>query len=155
MDAERVALTIKVTAGVFALIGAYFYLTQPAYDYGPPRWRRWLSRYLMSRAETEARRDPSLQADNSPATTTPQTSNNGIAMPATDSNALLRAKAEALAAMVHAGKIGETEGIRLVFGVAPSSSNPRYLAARAALKEELDRLAPPKFRPLDEQRRPA
>lgn len=52
-----------------------------------------------------------------------------------DSNELLlRAKAEALAALVLAGKVGETEGIKRVYGVAPSSSNPRYLAARDALK---------------------
>jgi energy-coupling factor transporter transmembrane protein EcfT len=88
----------------------------------------------------------------SPATTKQQNSNNGIAMPATERNALLlQAKAEALAAMVKAQKIGETDGIKLVFGVSPSSSNLRYIAARAALKEELAKLDPPKFRMTPEQ----
>lgn len=92
--------------------------------------------------------------ENSPATTTPQNSNNGIATPATVSNELLlQAKAEALAAMVKAGKIGETEGIKLVFGVAPSSSNPRYQAARAALKTELERLTNPYPNMTPEQKR--
>lgn len=86
-----------------------------------------------------------------PATTTPAISNNGVAMPATDSNDLLLGQARALAAMVKAGKIGETEGIKLIFGVSPSSTNPRYIAARAALKEELAKLEPPKFRMTPEQ----
>ncbi len=77
----------------------------------------------------------------SPATTTPQNSNNGIAITATERNdLLLQAKAEALAAMVLAGKIGETDGIKIVFGVSPSSSNPRYQAARSALKAAMERL---------------
>lgn len=86
-----------------------------------------------------------------PATTT-TTPANVIATPATDNNALLlRAKAEALAALVLAGKVGETEGIKLVYGVGPSSSNPRYLEAREALKAAMVKQAPdppPKFRPL-------
>lgn len=90
--------------------------------------------------------------EESPATTTQQNGNNGIAMPTTSNNALLlQAKAEALATMVKAGKVGETEGIKLVFGVAASSSNPRYIAARAALKEELAKLEPQKFRRTPEQ----
>lgn len=93
-------------------------------------------------------------ARESPATTTPQNSNNGVATPATSNNALLlQAKAEALAAMVKAQKIGETDGIKIVFGVSPSSSNPRYIAIRAALKEELAKLDPPKFRMSPEQER--
>lgn len=92
-------------------------------------------------------------SDESPATTTPQNDNNGIAITQNDCNALLlQAKAEALAALVKAEKVGETEGIKLVFGVTPSSSNPRYLAARAALKEALTKLDPPKFHLTPEQR---
>lgn len=80
-------------------------------------------------------------------TTSPQNNNNAIATPATDSNALLlQQRAADLAIMVKAGKVGETEGIKLFFGVSPSSSNPRYIAARAALKAELTKLDPPKFR---------
>jgi hypothetical protein len=155
MDVQRVGQAFWASVIVFTLIGVYFYLTQPAYDYGPPRWRRWLTRYIMSHDETLRRREQRLHADETAATTTQQNADNGVATPQNDSNALLRAKAEALAAMVKAGKIGETEGIRIVFGVAPSSSNPRYLAARAALKSELERLSPPKYRALDEQKRPA
>lgn len=74
-------------------------------------------------------------------TTTPATSNNRIAMPQNGSNELLlRAKAESLAAMIHAGKIGQTEGIKLIFGVGPSSTNPRYQAARDATVAALQRL---------------
>lgn len=88
--------------------------------------------------------DHIVDTSNMVAATTTATPTNPIATPQPDSNALLlRNKAEALAALVHAGKVGETEGIKLVFGCAPSSSNPRYLAARAALKEELAKLQPP------------
>lgn len=52
---------------------------------------------------------------------------------------LLATKAETLAALVLAGKVTETDGIKIVYGVGPSSSNPRYLAARAALKAALER----------------
>lgn len=59
----------------------------------------------------------------------------GVAMPQNASNALLlQAKAEALAAMVKAGKVGETEGIKIVFGLTASSTNPKYAEARDALK---------------------
>lgn len=97
-------------------------------------------------------------ADNSIATTTPQNSNNRVATPQNASNdLLLQAKAEALAAMVKAGKIGETDGIKMVFGVSPSSSNPRYQAARAALKAELAKLERfhPARTPDQDQRREA
>lgn len=63
-----------------------------------------------------------------------------IATPATDNNALLlQAKAEALAALVEAGAVTETKGLQLVFNVRPSSTNPRYLAARDALHAELEK----------------
>lgn len=61
-----------------------------------------------------------------------------IAIQQNERNALLlQAKAEALAAMVEAGAITETKGLQIVFGVRPSSTNPRYLEARAALHAEL------------------
>lgn len=82
-------------------------------------------------------------------TTTATSQQQCIAMGTTDSNALLlQAKAEALAAMVKAGAVGETKGLQIVFGVKPSSTNPRYLAARDALKNELVKLDKPRFRPL-------
>lgn len=76
-----------------------------------------------------------------------QNNNNAIATPATDDNALLfQQRAADLALAVRAKKIGETAGIKLYFGVSPSSTNPRYIAARAALKVELAKLDPPKYR---------
>jgi len=87
----------------------------------------------------------------SSATTTPQPATTALQSGATDSNALLQGQARALAAMVKAGKIGETDGIKMVFGVSASSTNPRYQAARAALKEELAKLEPAKFRRSPEQ----
>lgn len=78
-----------------------------------------------------------------PATTTPQPATTALQSDATNSNELLLGQARALAAMVKANKIGETEGIKIVFGVSPSSTNPRYQAARAALKAELERLNDP------------
>ena len=61
-----------------------------------------------------------------------------------DSNALLfRGMAIALALMVKAGRVGETNGLHDVFHVKPSSTSPRYQAAREALKAELARLDPP------------
>src|SRR5260221_12459979 len=83
----------------------------------------------------------------SPATTTPATSNNALQSVALSSNDLLLGPARALATMAGAGKVGQTEGIKLVFGVSPSPTNPRYIAARAALKNELPRLeSPARFR---------
>lgn len=77
-----------------------------------------------------------------PATTTAQPATSALQSPAIDRNGLLlEGQARALATMVKAGKIGETEGIKIVFGISPSSTNARYLAARAALKAELDRLS--------------
>ena len=88
-----------------------------------------------------------------PATTMPRNDNDGTTMDTTEYNALLfAAKADALAAMVHAGKVGETEGIKIVFGVGPSSTNKTYQAAREMLKARLARLAPDKFRLTAEQK---
>ena len=151
-EAQRTGQAVWVTILVFSLIGLYFYLSQPEYDGGPTRWQRWRARYLMSRTETDHRTEPPLHEDNSTATTTPATSNNGVATPQLDSNALLRVQAVALAKMISAGKVGETEGIRIVFGCAPSSSNPKYIAARAVLKAELAKLNGPEYRPLDDKK---
>jgi hypothetical protein len=85
--------------------------------------------------------------DVAPTATKQQNNNNAIATPATDDNALLfQQRARDLALAVHAKKIGETAGIKLYFGVSPSSTSPAYIAARAALKVELAKLDPPKFR---------
>lgn len=90
-----------------------------------------------------------------PGSATPETERNGIAIDNNERNALLFAgRAEALAAMVHAGKVGETEGIKIVYGCAPSSTGKTYLAARELLKARLARLAPEKYRELDEDLQP-
>lgn len=86
-----------------------------------------------------------------PPATTLQNNNNGVAMPATDNNDLLLA--EKLAIMVREGKIGETAGIKLFFGVSPSSTSPRYIAARAALKAAQAKLNNPYPRMTPEQQR--
>lgn len=97
-------------------------------------------RYIIVK---EADEGDDEEDDFAPAATTATTQQQPIAMPQNDSNALLlHAKAEALAAMVKAGKIGETDGIKTVFGEKPSSTNPRYLAARDALKQALAELEP-------------
>jgi hypothetical protein len=87
-----------------------------------------------------------------PQTTTATMEPQGIAIDDNERNALLFAgKSDALAAMVHAGKIGETEGIKIVYGVGPSSTNKTYQAAREMLKARLARLQPEKFRLSPEQ----
>jgi hypothetical protein len=74
------------------------------------------------------------------AATIATTQQQSIAIQQNERNALLlQAKAEALAAMVEEGIITETKGLQIVFGVRPSSTNPRYLAARAALHAELEK----------------
>jgi hypothetical protein len=98
---------------------------------------------IMSSVRGRRTQDRSVAVDNSLATTSQQNNNNGIATSQPDDNVLLQVRAADLAKMVHAGKIGETEGIRLIFGCAPSSSNPKYITARAALKVELDKLVNP------------
>lgn len=99
-------------------------------------WDRLMSRAGAEDADQNSNEDRAF----SPATTTPATSNNALQSNATYSNGLLDGQARALAAMVQAGKVGETDGIKIVFGVSPSSTNARYQAARAALKAELERL---------------
>lgn len=77
----------------------------------------------------------------------PQQNNNATTIDCndeSDDNALLlRNEATALAKLVKAGIVGETKGLQIVFDVKPSSTSPRYLAAREALKAELARLDPP------------
>jgi hypothetical protein len=119
----------------------YFYLTNVEYDNGPTRLARWRAAFVMSRdRRAAAMKNNNGDRENPPTTTTPATSNNALQSDATQSNTLLAGQARALAALVKAGKVGETEGIKIVFGVSPSSTNARYQAVRAALKAELDRL---------------
>jgi hypothetical protein len=130
-----------VGMGFGAVVLILHYLTSVQVDYGPMRYQRWHAAFVMSRERRAAHHEKSNEESAfSPATTTPQNSNNALQSDATQSNMLLLGQARALAAMVKAGKIGETEGIKLVFGVSPSSTNARYQAARAALKAELERL---------------
>lgn len=111
-------------------------------------WRYFpaLMEYLTSsRGGGEDLEEAAIEPE-TPATTTPQNDNNGIAITATETNALLFAeRANVLAAMVQAGKVGETEGIKIVFGVGPSSSNKTYQAAREMLKARLARMQPEKY----------
>jgi hypothetical protein len=54
MDAARVSQAFWASAIVFTLIGIYFYLSQPEFEGGPTRVRRWIDRYIMSRDEAAA-----------------------------------------------------------------------------------------------------
>lgn len=87
----------------------------------------------------------------SPRNETPETAETRVATGEIERNTLLRAKAEALAALVAAGKVGETDGLRLVFGVSPGSS-AAYREAQAALKAAL--AAIPQFPELQKDGRP-
>jgi hypothetical protein len=145
-----------VWAGIWfgAILILYFYLSHIEEDGGPSRLARWRAAFVMSRDRRAARREKSNEDPAfSQTTTTPATSNDALQSGATNSNALLLGQARALAAMVNAGKIGETEGIKLVFGVSPSSTNARYQAARSALKAELAKLDNPYPQRTEEQRR--
>ncbi len=99
-------------------------------------WWHQAPAYQMS-SDGEEPEDISLAANNA---TTQQPATTLCSAGYDHNELLLRGQAIALAAMVKAGKTGETEGIKTVFHVSPSSSNPRYLAARAALKAELAKL---------------
>jgi len=92
-----------------------------------------LRRYVEPPAEE-------LEGENNNAVApTATTSLQTIAKPQNDDNELLlQGKAYALAVLVRARKIGQTEGIYLVFGEKPSSTNGRYLRARALLQEQLE-----------------
>lgn len=132
-----------VWAGIWfgAILTIVLYFTGVNVDGGPMRYQRWRAAFVMSRDRRRAAREKGNQDRAFPqATTTPATSNNALQSDAISSNALLLGQARALAAMVKAGKIGETEGIKIVFGLSPSSTNARYQAARSALKSELERL---------------
>lgn len=111
-------------------------------------WRYFpqLMGYLTSSREDRESSEEATTDPETPATTTPENDNNGIAAAMAETNALLfAAKADVLAAMVQAGKVGETEGIKIVFGVGPSSSNKTYLTARELLKARLARMQPEKY----------
>lgn len=63
-----------------------------------------------------------------------------IAIQQNDTNeALLLARADALAALIVADKVKQTEGIKLVFGLSPSSTNKLYSDAVAAVKASVAR----------------
>jgi len=132
-----------VWAGIWfaVILSIVLYLTGVDEDGGPRRYERWRHALVMSRDRRTARREYNNEesAFLQPATTT-QPATTALQSDATKSNALLAGQARALAALVKAGKIGETEGIKIVFGVSPSSTNARYQAARSALKAELERL---------------
>lgn len=99
--------------------------------------------HLTSSREEQDTASPVVATPETPVNNNTQNEPQLIAMGNNERNALLFAgKADALAAMVHAGKIGETEGIKLVFGVGPSSTNKTYQAAREMLKARLVRLQP-------------
>jgi hypothetical protein len=145
-----------VWAGIwlFVILVLYFYLSHIEEDGGPSRLARWHAAFVMSRDRRAAAAKKSNEEPAFPqSTTTPQSATTALQSDATIANALLRGQARALAAMVKAGKIGETEGIKLVFGVSPSSTNARYQAARSALKAELDRLTNPYPQRTEEQKR--
>ena len=106
------------------------------------------------------------------------TPTNGVAMPATAFNVLLsnndaamlasdpkvapvdvilwEGRADALAALVAAGalKVTETEAATLIYGVKPSGTSPRWKLVRAAVDAAKARRAPPRYQPLDDQRKP-
>lgn len=122
------------------LLAIYFFVTHVREDGGPERWQRWRASWIMSRDRRAARAEKSNDDPAfSVATTTAQVATTALQSGAIGSNELLLGQARALAALVKAGKIGETEGIKIVFGLSPSSTNARYQAARAALKAELER----------------
>lgn len=145
VDIAVVAIGVAVVALLFA---------------SPFLWEqgvRLFRRYVTIRPTHDDRYAREI-AEFRPATTTPQPESNAIAITETERNALLlRGKADALAALVHAKKVTETEGIKLVFGVGPSGGSKTYQVARMLLKARLAELeAPPaeSYRELDEQRRP-
>ncbi len=132
---------------------------------GPPRWHVWIAmppraqdrwtrytdKYVMSRAETMTQAD---RAGSAAGATTGATVQQPIAIAQNESNeSLLVARMDALAALVIAGKIGETEGIKLIEGVSPSSKNKHYLAARDALHAAMRRRQPAKYPPLNNKQK--
>lgn len=129
--------------GVVLFIGAMLLIWGDRPGLAAAIRRRFAERVTSSDEGTPTDRYEREIASFAPATTTPQPDNNPIAITATERNALLFAgRADALATLVHAKKVGETEGIKIVFGVGPSSSNKTYQAAREMLKARLERLEP-------------
>jgi hypothetical protein len=128
---------------------------------GPPRWQVWIanpptaeslwerycSKHVMSRPA-------SMTAPDSDSVEVGATVQHAIAMRQNAGNdSLLVARMDALAALVIAGKIGETEGIKLIEGVSPSSKNKQYLAARDALHAAMRRRQPAKYPPLSTEQK--
>lgn len=77
------------------------------------------------------------------AATTATTQQQSIAIQQNERNALLfQQQARDAAKLVRSGICGETKALQIIFEVRPSSTNPRYIAARAALKAELENATP-------------
>lgn len=98
---------------------------------------------VLSTIADEPSEDQDLPAEELPVATTPQPATTALQSDATYGKGLLDGQARALAIAVKEGRYRETEGIKAIFGVSPSSTNPKYIAARAALKAEIEKLNNP------------
>jgi len=133
MTPEAETAWIAISFGALLLL--YWYLMSPN-KCGEQRWRALRDHFIMSNDEPPGEGDLPVAET---AATTATERNNAIATPQNDSNELLlRAKADALAAMIAAGKVTQTEGIKIVFGVSPSSSSPHYQQCRNLVRSRLD-----------------
>lgn len=112
-------------------------------------FQRLVHRYfVLSSQEEEESEEGDFARSNNPAKSPAMM----IIEPQNSSNvSLLEARVEVLAMMVHYGKIGQTEGIKLVFGETPGSTHHRYQLIRALLKEELAQLDKPQFRDITKE----
>lgn len=117
----------------------------------PEMCKAFLERYFITSSIDDTILDaPALEESaQTRVATTLATDNNAVAMQQQHDNALLlQGAAQALAKVVKAGLIGETAGIKLVFGLTPSSTSTRYQTVRNALQSELALLNEPRFNPI-------
>ena len=136
--------------GQVVLIGLVVFVGVVAVEFGP----MLKARYVMSRHSPQA----DGQADEKPAVSAvkrnDESSESSAAMPKVEGDEKFQFQDGfmVLAALVKAGKVGETEGLELAFKVK-SGGSPRYKIARGRLTEALSKLDQPQYPPLTEAQR--
>lgn len=142
-EAARIGEAIWFGIWSIVAILLFFYLTHRSEDEAPMRCQRWwwafCERYFALNGEDE---ELPMEDNVDELITSMATPDNQIAIPQNSVNtvlidktqALFQGKIEALAMLVNAGKVGQTEGLELVFQCSRSSrTDSPYHLARIAL----------------------
>lgn len=151
-ESQTVANAIYFGIGAVIVIGLWMWITDTPPGHGVPRWEsvwRWIMlRYLVTDDDQAAQPDDIMDAIFEPERND-ETPENGVDMPKDEGSEKFQFPDGfmALARMIHAGKLTESEALRL--GIkAPAGGSTRYKEARRRLTAALNELAPDLYAPL-------